>query len=67
MSELFKSFGQPMIRQIAQNPAMVLSRMGLNVPANLNDPNAIIQHLLNSGQVPQQRYNQVMQMVSKMM
>ena len=35
-----------------------------NIPPNLNDPNAILQHLLNSGQVSQADMNRVMQMVN---
>lgn len=33
-----------------------------NIPQNLNDPNEIIQHLLNTGQVSQSQVNQAMQM-----
>ena len=55
-----------MIQQLRQNPMAVLSRAGLNIPQGMNDPNAIIQHLVQSGQVPQERYNQVMRMVSQM-
>jgi hypothetical protein len=47
-----------MLQQIKSNPAAFLRQAGVNIPANLNDPNAIIQHLLNSGQVSQQRYEQ---------
>jgi hypothetical protein len=54
-----------LLPQLMQNPAQVLSRAGLNIPANMNDPNAIIQHLMNSGQITQERYNQVRQMVSQ--
>ena len=43
---------------IRQNPMQALLQRGFNVPANLcNNPNAIIQYLLNSGQVSQQQYN----------
>ena len=48
-------------QQFMQNPTGMLSRR-FNIPQNLNDPNAIIQHLLNSGQVSQAQVNQVMQM-----
>ena len=47
-----------MLQQLRQNPAAFLQRMGINIPANLNDPNQIIQHLMNSGQVSQQRYEE---------
>ena len=55
-----------LIQQLRQNPMAVLSKAGMNIPQGLNDPNAIIQHLLNTGQVSQDRYNRVMQMVSQM-
>ena len=42
-----------MLQMLQQNPAQMLRQRGLNVPANLNDPNAIIQHLMNSGQITQ--------------
>lgn len=51
--------------QLRQNPSQVLRQAGFNVPANLNDPNAIIQHLMNSGQVTQQRYEQARQMAAQ--
>ena len=54
-----------MLQQLRQNPAQMLRRAGLNVPDNLNDPNAIIQHLMNSGQISQQRYEQARQMVAQ--
>lgn len=55
-----------MLQQLQQNPAQMLQRAGLNVPGNLSDPNQIIQHLMNSGQVTQQRYEQARQFVSQM-
>jgi hypothetical protein len=32
------------------------------IPQDMNDPNQILQHLLNSGQVTQEQVNRVMQM-----
>ena len=46
---------------LRNNPMKLLS-MRFNVPQNINDPNEIIQHLLNTGQVSQQQVNQAMQM-----
>jgi len=57
-------YSQQMISQLRQNPAALLKQAGLNIPSGMNDPQQIIQHLLNSGQVPQQRYQQIMQMMS---
>lgn len=50
-----------MLNQFKQNPIGVLSRR-FNIPQNMNDPNQILQHLLNSGQVSQEQVNRVMQL-----
>ena len=43
------------------NPVQFLSRK-FNIPQNMTDPNAILQHLLNSGQVTQAQVNRAMGM-----
>jgi hypothetical protein len=55
-----------MLQQLRQNPVQMLRQAGLNVPDNLNDPNQIIQHLMNSGQISQQRYEQARQMAAQL-
>ena len=50
-----------MFNQLKQNPMAVLSKK-FNIPQNLNNPQDIIQHLLNTKQVSQAQVNQVMQM-----
>ena len=50
-----------MYSQFRQNPMGFLGRR-YNIPQNLNDPQEIIQHLLNSGQVSQEQVNRAMQM-----
>ena len=54
-----------MLQQLRQNPAQMLRQAGLNVPDNLNDPNQIIQHLMNSKQVTQQQYEQARHMAAQ--
>ena len=54
-----------MLQMLQQNPAQMLRQAGLNIPAGMNDPNAIIQHLMNSGQVSQERYDQARQMAAQ--
>ena len=54
-----------MIQQLKANPIQFLQRAGYNVPSNLNLPNDIIQHLMNSGQISQQRYEQARQMAAQ--
>ena len=53
MMQMFQSF--------RQNPMAMLSKR-FNIPQNLNNPNDIIQHLLNSGQVSQAQVNNAMNM-----
>ena len=50
-----------MYQQFRQNPIQLLSQR-FSIPPNMNDPQQIIQHLLNSGQINQTQVNQVMQM-----
>lgn len=49
------------LNQFKQNPVAMLSRK-YKIPQDMNDPNQILQHLLNSGQVTQEQVNRVMQM-----
>ena len=50
------------LQQLRQNPMQFLRQRGFNVPDNVADPQAIIQHLMNSGQVSQQQMNQAQAM-----
>lgn len=53
-----------MMNQFKQNPMALLSKR-FNIPQNIgNDPNQIIQHLMNTGQVSQQQYNMANQQLS---
>lgn len=54
-----------MLQQLRANPLQFLRQAGYNVPDNLSNPNDIIQHLMNSGQISQQRYEQARQMVAQ--
>lgn len=56
-----------MLQQFKQNPMQTLAQRRMNVPQNIaNDPNAILQHLLSTGQVSQQQVNNAYQMASRM-
>lgn len=48
-------------QQFQQNPMQMLSRK-FNIPQNINNPNDIVQHLLNTGQITQSQVNNVMNM-----
>jgi len=51
-----------MLNQFRSNPVQFLMQRKFNVPANItNDPNAIMQHLLSTGQVSQAQINQAYQ------
>lgn len=47
------------VQQLKANPSAILGPK-FNLPQNLNDPNTIIQHLLNTGQIKQEQVNQLM-------
>ena len=51
-----------MMAQLKNNPLGALRQAGFNVPENMSNPQAIIQHLMNSGQVSQQQLTQAQQM-----
>ena len=53
------------LQQIKNNPAEFLKQAGFTVPEGVNNPQQIITHLLQSGQVQQSRYAQVMQMMAQ--
>lgn len=55
-----------MLNALKSDPVSVLRSRGLNIPDGMNNPNQIIQHLLQSGQIPQARYQQAVQMMQGM-
>jgi len=69
MNPLFNALGgnQPnmmqMLQQLKSNPMQFLAKSKFNIPQNMmNDPNAIINHLVSSGQVSQEAYNRAYNM-----
>lgn len=51
-----------MLNNLMNNPIQTLLSANLNIPQNIaNNPQAIVQHLLSSGQVSQSQVNQAMQ------
>ena len=66
----YSALFQPNIVQILQqfkaNPMQYLMRSRLNVPQDMaSDPQAILNHLLATGQVSQQQINRAYQMAQK--
>lgn len=51
-----------MFQSFMQNPAQMLAQRGINIPQQImNDPNAIMRHLMSTGQMSQEQYNQAQQ------
>lgn len=56
-----------MIQQVKSNPMQFLAQHGVNVPQNIaNNPEAITQHLLNSGTITQEQYNNAVKQANKL-
>jgi hypothetical protein len=57
-----------MYQQLRTNPMQLLAkRFNLPQGMNMNNPNDIIQHLLNTGQIQQQQYNSARQYAEQLM
>lgn len=55
-----------MLQQFRQNPMQMLMQRRMNVPQTMaNDPNAILNHLLQTGQVSQEAVNRAYQMAGQ--
>ena len=70
-SDLFKNFGKDNNVSANQDPkAAAMSRMkemGIDVPEGMeNNPQALLQHVLSSGKVPQNRLGMAQQIMSRM-
>ena len=72
-SELFQSFGNQQMQNVPaqQNPReqalSLLKQQGIQIPQGMeNNPSAILNHLMQSGRIPQGRLNMAQQMLSKL-
>jgi len=70
-SDLFESFGKDNNVSANQDPkAAAMSRMkemGISVPEGMeNNPQALLQHVLSSGKVPQNRLGMAQQMMQRL-
>lgn len=54
-----------MLSQLRTNPLGLLRQAGYNVPENVNNPQQIIQHLMNSGQISQQQLSNAQAMAQR--
>ena len=56
-----------MFPNFRQNPMLFMAQRGMNIPQNIaGNPNAIIQQMMNNGQINQQTYNQAQQIARQM-
>ena len=53
------------LQQLRSNPVSMLKQAGYNIPEGISNPQQMVNYLLQSGQVPQARYQQAMQMFSR--
>lgn len=56
-----------MLQQLKANPVQFLMRQRMNVPADIptDNPKAMIDHLLKTGQITQEQINQAYQMMQR--
>ena len=54
-----------MLAQIKANPLQMLMQRGMNVPQGVTDPGAILNHLLQTGQISQAQVNNAYQMAQR--
>ena len=68
-SEVYKNLGnnQPVQQNPKEQALNLLKQQGITVPQGMeNNPQAIIQHLMQSGRVPQNRLTMAQQMMQRM-
>ena len=61
-------FNQEQISQIQSDPIGMAKQKGFNIPDELaNDPKAMVQHLIMTGQISNPMLNRIMPMVQSLM
>ena len=53
-----------LLPSLKSNPAQFLQSRVINIPQNMNDPQQILQYLVNSGRFNQSQINQAMNMAN---
>lgn len=60
--------GQPNLQQIQQDPIGMARQAGFNISQNLaNNPQAMVQHLIQTGQISNPMLQRIMPMMQKLM
>ena len=54
-----------MLQNIRSNPVSVLSQAGFSIPQGMNNPQQIINHLLQTGQINQNRLTMATRMAQR--
>lgn len=54
-----------MLQQLKSNPLQFLMQRRMNIPQGVNDPQAILNHLVQTGQVSQEQVNLAYQMAQR--
>lgn len=62
----YRATPQEMIQRLRTNPHAVLKESGFSVPQDINDPHKIVNHLLQSGQIPNSRVQAAQRMMDAM-
>lgn len=66
-NELYKEIGQPAQQNPKEQALNLMKQQGIAIPEGMeNNPQGIIQHLMQSGKVPQSRLNMAQQMIQRM-
>ena len=53
-----------MLNQLKANPSAMLNQF--NLPQGMNNPQSIVEHLMNSGQITQEQFNQARSFAQQM-
>ena len=56
---------QQILQQLQQDPVGMLKQKGLTIPQGMTNPQQIVNHLISSGQIPNARLQQVLQMMGR--
>lgn len=54
-----------MLPQLRGNPMQFLAQRGIQIPQGMNDPQQIVQQMLNSGRITQAQVDQARQMAAQ--
>ena len=53
------------LQQLRSNPVGMLKQAGYNIPEGMGNPQQMVNYLIQSRQIPQSRYQQVIQALSR--